>query len=105
MIDTIMESFRREEAGNARDLAYLMEDIDDDLIDECVDLAFSDDITLEAAYDVEDPEIQELMERMDELDDGEEDEIQRIMEATDGVSFDQMIGLEPVEEASMDDEE
>ena len=33
MIDTALESFRIEEATNARDLAYLMEDMDDDLID------------------------------------------------------------------------
>ena len=104
MIDTIMESFRREEASNARDLAYLMEDMEDDTIDTCLEMAESDDPMLESAYDAEDPEIQEMLEHMDELDDGEEDEVNRIMEATEGLSFDQMIGLEPVEEASINEE-
>ena len=104
MIDTIMESFRRKEASHARDLAYLMEDMEDDTIDACLEMAESDDPMLESAYDAEDPEIQEMLEHMDELDDGEEDEVNRIMEATEGLSFDQMIGLEPVEEASSNEE-
>lgn len=98
MIDTTLESFRMEEAAHARDLAYLMEDLDDDLIDECVEISEVGDPMLESGYDQEDPELTELMERMDELDDDEEGELHRILEATDGLTFDQMIGLEPTSE-------
>lgn len=99
MIDTALESFRIEEATRARDLAYLMEDMDDDLIDECVEISESGDPVLEANYDAEDAEMNELLERMDDLPDTDDEEIQRILEATeDGLTFDQMIGLEPVSE-------
>lgn len=99
MIDTALESFRIEEATRARDLAYLMEDMDDDLIDECVEISESGDPVLEANYDAEDPELKELLEHMDDLPDTGDEEIQRILEATeDGLTFDQMIGLEPVSE-------
>ena len=99
MIDTALESFRIEEATRARDLAYLMEDMDDDLIDECVEISESGDTVLEANYDTEDAELNELLEHMDDLPDTDDEEIQRILEATeDGLTFDQMIGLEPVSE-------
>ena len=99
MIDTALESFRIEEATRARDLAYLMEDMDDDLIDECVEISESGDPVLEANYDTEDAELKELVEHMDDLPDTDDEEIQRILEATeDGLTFDQMIGLEPVSE-------
>ena len=99
MIDTALESFRIEEATRARDLAYLMEDMDDDLIDECVEISESGDPALEANYDAEDAEMNELLEHMDDLPDTDDEEIQRILEATeDGLTFDQMIGLEPVSE-------
>lgn len=99
MIDTALESFRIEEATRARDLAYLMEDMDDDLIDECVEISESGDPVLEANYDAEDAEMNELLEHMDNLPDTDDEEIQRILEATeDGLTFDQMIGLEPVSE-------
>ena len=99
MIDTALESFRIEEATRARDLAYLMEDMDDDLIDECVEISESGDPILEANYDAEDAEMNELLEHMDDLPDTDDEEIQRILEATeDGLTFDQMIGLEPVSE-------
>ena len=92
MIDTALESFRIEEATRARDLAYLMENMDDDLIDECVEISESGD-------DAEDAEMNELLEHMDDLPDTDDEEIQRILEATeDGLTFDQMIGLEPVSE-------
>lgn len=99
MIDTALESFRIEEATRARDLAYLMEDMDNDLIDECVEISESGDPVLEANYDAEDAEMNELLEHMDDLPDTDDEEIQRILEATeDGLTFDQMIGLEPVSE-------
>lgn len=99
MIDTALESFRIEEATRARDLAYLMEDMDGDLIDECVEISESGDPVLEANYDAEDAEMNELLEHMDDLPDTDDEEIQRILEATeDGLTFDQMIGLEPVSE-------
>ena len=99
MIDTALESFRIDEATRARDLAYLMEDMDDDLIDECVEISESGDPVLEANYDAEDAEMNELLEHMDDLPDTDDEEIQRILEATeDGLTFDQMIGLEPVSE-------
>lgn len=99
MIDTALESFRIEEATRARDLAYLMEDMDDDLIDECVEISESGDPVLETNYDAEDAEMNELLEHMDDLPDTDDEEIQRILEATeDGLTFDQMIGLEPVSE-------
>ena len=99
MIDTALESFRIEEATRARDLAYLMEDMDDDLIDECVEISESGDPVLEANYDADDAEFNELLEHMDDLPDTDDEEIQRILEATeDGLTFDQMIGLEPVSE-------
>lgn len=99
MIDTALESFRIEEATRARDLAYLMEDMDDDLIDECVEISESGDPVLETNYDSEDAELEELLEHMDDLPDTDDEEIQRILEATeDGLTFDQMIGLEPVSE-------
>ena len=96
MIDTTVEAFRMEEASHARDLAYLMEDLEDDAIDACLEAAESGDPLLESAYDMEDEELAELLEHVDEMDDNEAIEIQRIMESEEGVTFDQMIGLEPV---------
>lgn len=96
MIDTTVEAFRMEEASHARDLAYLMEDLEDDAIDACLEAAESGDPLLESGYDEGDTEFEALLESVDEMDDNEDEEIRRIMESEEGVSFDQMIGLDPI---------
>ena len=46
----------------------------------------------------DDADLEEIIEHMDDIPDTEDAEIERIMESENGISFDQMIGLEPIEE-------
>ena len=99
MVNTLVEEFKRDEAIFQRDLAYLMEDAEDMEIEEAMSYLDDEEIAYEGTeYDVIDPDVTEFMERMDEIDDNEDAELQRIMETTDGITFDQMIGLDPIEE-------
>lgn len=99
MVNTLVEEFKREEAEFQRDVAYLMEDAEDMEIEEAMSYWDDDEIKYEGTgCDTIDPDVAEFMERMDEIEYDEEAEVQRIMETTDGISFDQMIGLEPIEE-------
>lgn len=99
MVNTLVEEFKRDEAIFQRDLAYLMEDAEDMEIEEAMSYLDDEEIAYEVTeYDVIDPDVAEFMERMDEIDDNEDAELQRIMETTDGITFDQMIGLDPIEE-------
>lgn len=104
MLDTIMKECQRDEASRCRDLAYLLEDTEDERIDELMEMA-------EDIYVKEDPEfmestsdLQEIIEQIDDIPDTTDEEISRIMESTGGITFDQMLGLDPIEESSDDDE-
>ena len=98
MVNTLVEEFKRDEAIFQRDLAYLMEDAEDMEIEEAMSYLDDEEIAYEGTeYDTIDPDVEEFMERMDEIDDNEDAELQRIMETTDGITFDQMIGLDRIE--------
>lgn len=104
MISTLLNGYRRESAERECDLAYMIEEMDDMAIDEALEILEDGEIKESTVgYDQPDPEIQEMMERMDEIPDGHEDELRRIMETTEGITFDQMIGIEPIMETSEDE--
>lgn len=98
MLDTIMEACQRDDARRTRDLAYLLEDTEDERIDELMGMA--EDIYIKEDTDLieDDADLEEIIEHMDDIPDTEDAEIERIMESENGISFDQMIGLEPIEE-------
>ena len=99
MINTILDDYKREEAAFYADLAHIVEGVNDEDIYHCMDLAESDDF--DESYREEDSdtaEIEEFIERMDEIEDESDAEIQRILESTEPLTYEQMIGLDPIEE-------
>ena len=99
MINTILDDYRHDEAAYYADLAHIVEAVADDEIDHCMDLATSMEFQEHFSEIDEDAEdVQDFLEHVDELPDDEDDEIQRILESTSPLTYDQMIGLEPIEE-------
>ena len=92
MLTGILESVKRDRAKSARNIEYLREMAREDVVDDRTEVAESQYVkeTIE--------DYNEAAEMIDQLssDDskGEAAEIQRIMEATDDITFDEMIGIE-----------
>ena len=76
MLTGILESVKRDRAKSARNIEYLREMAREDVVDDRTEVA-------ESQY------VKETIE-----DYKEAAEIQRIMEATDDITFDEMIGIE-----------
>ena len=92
MLTGILESDKRDRAKSARNIEYLREMAREDVVDDRTEVAESQYVkeTIE--------DYNEAAEMIDQLssDDSKEEaaEIQRIMEATDDITFDEMIGIE-----------
>ena len=92
MLTGILESVKRDRAKSARNIEYLREMAREDVVDDRTEVAESQYVkeTIE--------DYSEAAEMIDQLssDDSKEEaaEIQRIMEATDDITFDEMIGIE-----------
>ncbi len=92
MLTGILESVKRDRAKSARNIEYLREMAREDVVDDRTEVAESQYVkeTIE--------DYNEAAEMIDQLssDDSKEEaaEIQRIMEATDDITFDEMIGIE-----------
>ena len=92
MLTGILESVKRDRAKSARNIEYLREMAREDVVDDRTEVAESQYVkeTIE--------DYKEAAEIIDQLssDDSKEEaaEIQRIMEATDDITFDEMIGIE-----------
>lgn len=92
MLTGILESVKRDRAKSARNIEYLREMAREDVVDDRTEVAESQYVkeTIE--------DYNEAAEIIDQLssDDSKEEaaEIQRIMEATDDITFDEMIGIE-----------
>ena len=92
MLTGILESVKRDRAKSARNIEYLREMAREDVVDDRT-------VVAESQYVKETIEdYNEAAEMIDQLssDDSKEEaaEIQRIMEATDDITFDEMIGIE-----------
>ena len=92
MLTGILESVKRDRAKSARNIEYLREMAREDVVDDRTEVAESQYVkeTIE--------DYKEAAEMINQLpsDDSKEEaaEIQRIMEATDDITFDEMIGIE-----------
>ena len=92
MLTGILELVKRDRAKSARNIEYLREMAREDVVDDRTEVAESQYVkeTIE--------DYNEAAEMIDQLssDDSKEEaaEIQRIMEATDDITFDEMIGIE-----------
>lgn len=92
MLTGILESVKRDRAKSARNIEYLREMAREDVVDDRTEVAESQYVkeTIE--------DYNEAAEMIDQLssDDSKEEaaEIQRIMEATEDITFDEMIGIE-----------
>ena len=92
MLTGILESVKRDRAKSARNIEYLREMAREDVVDDRTEVAESQYVkeTIE--------DYNEAAEMIDQLssDDSKEEaaEIQRSMEATDDITFDEMIGIE-----------
>ena len=92
MLTGILESVKRDRAKSARNIEYLREMAREDVVDDRTEVAESQYVkeTIE--------DYNEAVEMIDQLssDDSKEEaaEIQRILEATDDITFDEMIGIE-----------
>lgn len=94
MLNTILDNIKLERAKFARDVEYLTEEAIQDEVDDATELAEesvlgyieTSDELLEAA------EVLESMSANDEVSANEE--LQRILEATDDMTFDEMIDVE-----------
>ena len=91
---------QRREAEFSRDVAYILEDVEDREVDMALEYAEASLIEEDAVanYDAVNTDIDAIMEHMDEIPMDEDAEVQRILESTDGLTFDQMVGLDPVED-------
>ena len=99
MINTVLDEYKREEAAFYADLAHIVEGVNDEEVEHFMDLAESEDFEesfLEEDKDAAD--VEEFIERMDEIEDESDLEVERILEATEPLTYEQMIGLDPIEE-------
>ncbi len=91
MLTGILDSVKRDRARFARNIEYLREMAREDVVDDRTEVAESQYVkeTIE--------DYKEAAEMVNQLpsDDSKEEaaEIQRIMEATDDITFDEMIGI------------
>lgn len=94
MLNDILDNIKLERAKTARELEYLTEMAINDEIDDLTEKAESDIM----GYIETSDELLEAKADLDKLSDNEDEsskeEIQRIMEATEDLTFDQMIGVE-----------
>jgi len=96
MIENILTEAKRERAEFAREVAYIREMHYDDEIDDIMDKVDSN-IYHESSDDYKEAmEVAIMMQESYPEEDAAE--MQRIMEATDNLSFDEMIGVEPMNE-------
>ena len=92
MLTGILESVKRDRAKSARNIEYLREMAREDVVDDRTEVAESQYVK-ETIEDYN--EAAEMIEQLSSDDSKEEAaEIQRIMEATDDITFDEMIGIE-----------
>ena len=100
MSNSLVRDMQRREAEFSRDVAYILEDVEDREVDMALEYAEASLIEEDAVanYDAVDTDIDAIMEHMDEIPMDEDAEVQRILESTDGLTFDQMVGLDPIED-------
>lgn len=96
MIESILNGAKRERAEFAREIAYIREMTSDDAVDDIMDKVDK------VLYTESSDDYREAVNVMNMMQESypEEDaaEMDRIMEATHNISFDEMIGVEPMEE-------
>jgi hypothetical protein len=96
MIENILTEAKRERAEFAREVAYIREMHYDDEIDDIMDKV-DNNIYHESSDDYKEAmEVAIMMQESYPEEDAAE--MKRIMEATDNISFDEMIGVEPMNE-------
>lgn len=95
MLTSTLEAIREEKARFSRDVEYLKETYIDDAVDIAFESAESEFVT-ESVEELEEAmEILESMEIDNEVEEAVEDEeIQRILDAEDNITFNEMVGLE-----------
>lgn len=97
MLDMSINSFREEKAKFIRDIEYLREMSDDDFTDSTMNY-------LESIYGESDSyedykELSDMMESIEIDENDEKNEIQKILESTDDISFDDMLGVDDILES------
>lgn len=96
MIENILLNAKRERAEFARDIAYIREMSLDDEVDDIMEKV-DGNIYSESSDDYKEAiNVVNMMQESYPDEDGAE--MERIMEATHNISFDEMIGVEPMEE-------
>jgi hypothetical protein len=93
MLANVLDNLKRERAEFARNVEYLRETANDDLLDDRMDVAES--LFVKESYD----ELVEAANMVNEMSDEEEvemesAEIDKIMNSTENISFNEMIGIE-----------
>lgn len=99
MINSFLDDYKREEAEFYADLAHIEEGAMDEETEHFMDIAEA--TQFEESYreiDEDEKDVNEFIERVDELEDESEIEVERILESTTPLSYDQLIGLEPIED-------
>ena len=84
-----LNHIQRKRAEFARDVEYIREMAADDVVDDIT--ARAEGLYLKESV-VDDDEIKAIMGKITDVDDFSEAEVQRIMEATEDLSFDEMVG-------------
>lgn len=90
MFTDSLANIQRKRAEYARDVEFMREMASDDLIDDIT--AKTEQLYLKESV-IDDEEIELIMEKITGEDDMSEKEIQRIMEATEDMTFDEMVGV------------
>mgnify|MGYP004556333689 CR=1 FL=1 len=96
MIENILSNAKRERAEFARDIAYIREMSLDDEVDDIMEKV-DRNIYSESSDDYKEA-INVVNMMQESYPDEDAAEMERIMEATHNISFDEMIGVEPMEE-------
>lgn len=93
MMSNVMDDIRMERAAFARDVEYVKEIANDDVIDDRLQVAESQYFK-ETVEEMEDAA--QWVRRLDvsDMDKRDAAEVSRILEATEDLSFDEMIGIE-----------
>ena len=94
MLGSILNDIKLERAKNARDIEYLREMSIEDTLDDYVENAEAEVLgTIDTSDEL--LEAKTTLESMNDNDDeSEKEEVQRIMEATEDMTFDEMINVE-----------
>lgn len=97
MLATLVDNLRRTKAEFARDTEYLKESVLEEEVDDCMEIAESLYFS-ETAEEVK--EAAEWADRIkvDTAEDlkNDEEEIERILESTEDITFDEMINLDEI---------